>query len=271
MMEFELLGTITKSGDYGVNRKTKLNRNKSIASTIRTTVFSEGGELLVMYEKTAIKIMENYYLSDASSSNGSVVAIYDEYNHKILPPTTMTVIQPRHPVPNHGARLLILEGKNEEMKKSKYELSDAMQKYIVSKDDKYIVGKNTLNPTIAKSVTTREGNTRADSSSYLSPDCPNDCEIVAGQEGYPKMADAENAKRLRIRKLTESECYRLMGFEKKDTESCREAGQKASSIYHQAGDSIVTTVLVGIFGELLELDYQKAINQYADKLHNEVK
>ena len=76
-------------------------------------------------------------------------------------------------------------------------------------------------------------------------------------------------KKLRIRKLTEGECYRLMGFEEKDTEACKAAGQSKSNIYHQAGDSIVTTVLCGIFGTLLGLDYEKAIENHSDKLHNE--
>ena len=75
---------------------------------------------------------------------------------------------------------------------------------------------------------------------------------------------------LRIRKLTEAECMRLMGFEEKDTEACRNAGLSAANIFHQSGDSIVSTVLVGLFGELLGLDYKKAIEEYADKLHAEV-
>lgn len=76
--------------------------------------------------------------------------------------------------------------------------------------------------------------------------------------------------KLRIRKITEAECYRFMGFEKKDYEACRDIGQSAASIYHQAGDSIVTTVLVGIFGELLGVDYRPIIERYADNLHVEV-
>ena len=82
--------------------------------------------------------------------------------------------------------------------------------------------------------------------------------------------ESEKMKKLRIRKLTEGECYRFMGFEKKDYEACREAGQSAANIYHQAGDSIVTTVLMAIFGELLGLDYPKIIGEYADRLHEEV-
>ena len=79
-------------------------------------------------------------------------------------------------------------------------------------------------------------------------------------------------KKLRIRKLTEGECYRLMGFEEKDTKACEAVGQSKANIYHQAGDSIVTTVLMGIFGELLEVpDYQAKIEVYADKLAGECK
>lgn len=75
---------------------------------------------------------------------------------------------------------------------------------------------------------------------------------------------------LRIRKLTEAECMRLMGFEEKDTEACRKAGLSTANIYHQSGDSIVSTVLVALFGELIGVDYKKAIEDYADKLHEEV-
>lgn len=76
--------------------------------------------------------------------------------------------------------------------------------------------------------------------------------------------------KLRIRKLTEGECMRLMGFEKKDTEACKAEGLSRANIYHQSGDSIVSTVLVGIFGSLLGMDYREAIEKHADKLHNEV-
>ena len=61
-----------------------------------------------------------------------------------------------------------------------------MIKYIVSKNDKYIVGRFVLNPTIAKAVTTREGQTRADASTYLCAELPDDCEIEADENGYPR-------------------------------------------------------------------------------------
>lgn len=84
--------------------------------------------------------------------------------------------------------------------------------------------------------------------------------------------DEDNRERsdmLRIRKLTEGECYRLMGFQKKDHDACKDAGQSAANVYHQAGDSIVTTVLVALFGELLGIDYKAKIEKYCDGLHAE--
>lgn len=80
----------------------------------------------------------------------------------------------------------------------------------------------------------------------------------------------EKNTKLRIRKITEAECYRFMGFEKKDYEACRDAGQSAANIYHQAGDSIVTTVLAAIFGEILGIEYRPIIESYADRLHGEI-
>lgn len=94
--------------------------------------------------------------------------------------------------------------------------------------------------------------------------------IPAESSFHPYYAKKENEMgKLRIRKLTEGECYRLMGFEEKDTIACKNAGQSKSNIYHQAGDSIVTTVLCGIFGELFGIDYVSAIEGYAEKLHKE--
>ena len=61
--------------------------------------------------------------------------------------------------------------------------------------------------------------------------------------------------RYRIRKLTERECFRLMGV--RDEDSARVAQhQPKSSMYHLAGDSIVTACLMGIFGELLEVEWE---------------
>lgn len=62
----------------------------------------------------------------------------------------------------------------------------------------------------------------------------------------------------KIRKLTERECFRLMGVRDKDFDKIKD-NQSKSSLYHLAGDSIVTTCLMAIFGELTDVDYQSKI------------
>jgi DNA (cytosine-5)-methyltransferase 1 len=55
---------------------------------------------------------------------------------------------------------------------------------------------------------------------------------------------------LRIRKLTPRECYRLMGFGDQAFD-LSQPNQSNSSLYHQAGDSIVVNVLMELFRGLL--------------------
>lgn len=55
----------------------------------------------------------------------------------------------------------------------------------------------------------------------------------------------------RIRKLTPKECFRLMGVKDDDFERVAK-NQSNSSLYHLAGDSIVTNCLMEIFKEVLE-------------------
>lgn len=69
----------------------------------------------------------------------------------------------------------------------------------------------------------------------------------------------------RIRKLTERECFRLMGVKEKDFERVAK-NQSTSSLYHLAGDSIVTTCLMAIFGELFGIDYKTKINELVEDL-----
>mgnify|MGYP002681924868 CR=1 FL=1 len=63
----------------------------------------------------------------------------------------------------------------------------------------------------------------------------------------------------RIRKLTPREVFRLMGV--KDRDYSKIADFSDSSLYKLAGNSIVIQVLMGIFGELLGIDYKKKIKE----------
>ena len=68
-----------------------------------------------------------------------------------------------------------------------------------------------------------------------------------------------------IRKLSPNECFRLMGVIDQDFNNIA-INQRNSSLYHLAGDSIVTTCLMAIFGELLGLDYETKINELVEVL-----
>lgn len=89
-----------------------------------------------------------------------------------------------------------------------------------------------------------------------------------------KITEGKEMEELTIRKLTERECYRLMAFEAKDSQACLAAGQRKSNLYHQAGDSIVVTCLMGLFGSLMGMtddEIRGEIQRYADKLAEEVR
>ena len=56
---------------------------------------------------------------------------------------------------------------------------------------------------------------------------------------------------VRIRKLTPKECWRLMDFTDEEFEAAQNAGVSKTQLYKQAGNSIVVSVLAGIFNNLL--------------------
>lgn len=57
---------------------------------------------------------------------------------------------------------------------------------------------------------------------------------------------------IRIRKLTPTECYKLMGFTAEDCKKVSEGGISNAQLYKQAGNSIVVNVLEAIFKSLGE-------------------
>ena len=68
---------------------------------------------------------------------------------------------------------------------------------------------------------------------------------------------------LSIRKLTPKECFRLQGVMDQDSEKIK---QGDSSLYHLAGDSICTSVLCAIYGEMFGIDYKKKIRELVNSL-----
>ena len=80
------------------------------------------------------------------------------------------------------------------------------------------------------------------------------CRTLTGQ-GHsgtePKIIGDDNLNSVyRIRKLTPTECFMLMGFNKEDIEKCIALGVSNSQLYKQAGNSIVTNCIELLFEHL---------------------
>ena len=90
----------------------------------------------------------------------------------------------------------------------------------------------------------------------------------SGFSGCPMVAMREresNVNQLRIRKITPKDSLRLMGFTDKDYESMRLVNMNNSAIWHMAGDSIITTCLVGLLAQFVEKDHAPIIENYIEK------
>lgn len=70
---------------------------------------------------------------------------------------------------------------------------------------------------------------------------------------------------LRIRKLSPLECLKLMGFSEEDYNAISKEFSN-SAIYHVAGDSIITTCLMSIFGTMLDDDYRTKVENHVESL-----
>lgn len=72
----------------------------------------------------------------------------------------------------------------------------------------------------------------------------------------------------RVRKLTERECGKLMGVKSVDIAKIGKNLSKSAQ-YHCFGDSIVTTCLMALFGEMLDIDYKTKIKELTEDLECE--
>lgn len=70
-----------------------------------------------------------------------------------------------------------------------------------------------------------------------------------------------------IRKLSPIECGRLMGVPNVFIDKCVKVGLSPSSLYHMFGNSIVTTMLIGVFGKLFNVkDYESRIKMITSNI-----
>lgn len=74
----------------------------------------------------------------------------------------------------------------------------------------------------------------------------------------------QKSPNIRVRKLTEKECFRLQGVKDKDFSKIRQ-NQSKSSCYHLAGDSITTSVLMALFGEMLDIKWKDKVDDLVEE------
>lgn len=98
---------------------------------------------------------------------------------------------------------------------------------------------------------------------YSQEDISPALNTVGGGGLEPKITDLMN---YRIRKLTPTECWRLMGFTDEDINKCIAGGLSNAQLYKQAGNSIVVQVLEkllkALFDQTENEDLQKFINEF---------
>lgn len=81
-------------------------------------------------------------------------------------------------------------------------------------------------------------------------------------KGAKQIAVREATKQgVRIRKLTEKECWRLQGFTDEQFHKAKDSGVSNSQLYKQAGNSVTVNVVDAIIGNLEE-DYNTLINEF---------
>lgn len=68
-----------------------------------------------------------------------------------------------------------------------------------------------------------------------------------------------------IRKLTSTECYRLMGFTDEDVAKCRAVGMSDTQLYRQAGNSIVTNCIELLAEHLYKAQVDEDYECYDEK------
>ena len=69
---------------------------------------------------------------------------------------------------------------------------------------------------------------------------------IGGRNAEPKILTSTEEKMV-VRKLTPTECFKLMGFEEADVQKCIDIGMSNIQLYNQAGNGIVCNCIEAIF------------------------
>lgn len=74
--------------------------------------------------------------------------------------------------------------------------------------------------------------------------------------------DKTERQKYKIRKLTPTECYRLMGFKDEQIQKVKDMDMSNSAMYAQAGNGIVTNCVELIFEHLYKAQYDPDFKCY---------
>ena len=145
---------------------------------------------------------EKYYLSDKTLEQ---ISNWESYQNPLdnvmgkesISPTITTRIAESQDGGINASMKVYCNNLDKTTDLKKYYLSNKMIDYITSKDGKYKVNENKLviNRDLACSKTTREGNTRADTSDYICKELPENTNILriknATKQGYLEATDGD--------------------------------------------------------------------------------
>lgn len=93
---------------------------------------------------------------------------------------------------------------------------------------------------------------------YSIKGCAPTIHTMQGGQRQPKiLAEDIMNENFRIRKLTPSECWHLMGMTKEDCQKAREIGVSDSQLYKIAGNGLVTNCVQEIFEHLYKAEHDE--------------
>lgn len=112
------------------------------------------------------------------------------------------------------------------------------------------MGGGNREPCVVEPINACTDGTAPALTAHLHKETVNDCTKL--DRHSPALGVKEVGSEIRIRKLTPKECWRLMDFTDEEFEAAEKAGVSKTSLYKQAGNSIVVSCLAHIFRELLK-------------------
>ena len=111
------------------------------------------------------------------------------------------------------------------------------------------MGGGNREPCVVEPINACTDGTAPALTAHLHKETVNDCTKL--DRHSPALGVKEVGSEIRIRKLTPKECWRLMDFTDEEYEAAEKAGVSKTQLYKQAGNSIVVSVLAGIFNNFL--------------------